>query len=150
MEGDELYPTTDVYNSIIYAFSRACDSVAAEFYFLEMQKKGLRYTEQSYNSLLNAYARNQSVGVKPYGYLGRYVRPPRSPKSQTEHAMTTLGPEKSAEIISRGLDFDGEGDRRSKYKGQLVDDDDMGLFASSARAAQELNLVRQTSSVLSY
>lgn len=140
MEGDELYPTTDIYNSIIYAFSRACDAAAAEFYFIEMKRKGLPYTEQSYNSLLNAYARNQSVGVRPYGYLGRYVRPAPTPKSPTEEAMVRLGPEKSAEIISRGLEFEGDGDRRSKHKGELVDDDDFGLFASSGRAAQELQL----------
>lgn len=59
MEGAEIAPTVEIYNSIIYAFSRACDARAAEFYFLEMKGKGLEPDCTSYNSLLNAYSRAQ-------------------------------------------------------------------------------------------
>ena len=40
MEGAELRPTTQIYSAIIYAFSRGGDTVAAEFYFWEMKRKG--------------------------------------------------------------------------------------------------------------
>jgi pentatricopeptide repeat protein len=42
MEGAELPPTTEIYNTIIYAFGRAGDAAAAEYYFWEMREKGLR------------------------------------------------------------------------------------------------------------
>ena len=40
MEGAELRPTANIYNAIIYAFSRSGDAAAAEFYFWEMKRKG--------------------------------------------------------------------------------------------------------------
>ena len=40
MEGAELKPNVPIYNAIIYAFSRGGDTVAAEFYFWEMKRKG--------------------------------------------------------------------------------------------------------------
>jgi pentatricopeptide repeat protein len=40
MEGAELKPTTEIYSAIIYAFGRGGDTVAAEFYFWEMKRKG--------------------------------------------------------------------------------------------------------------
>eukprot|EP01041_Mallomonas_annulata_P004851 gene4851-9669_t len=56
MEGAELIPTTGVYNSIINAFSRSGDAIAAEFYFREMRRKKITQDIVTYNSLLNAYA----------------------------------------------------------------------------------------------
>lgn len=41
MEGAELTPDARIYNAIIYAFSRGGDTVAAEFYFWEMKRKGM-------------------------------------------------------------------------------------------------------------
>jgi pentatricopeptide repeat protein len=67
MEREELIPTTDIYNAIIYAFGRACDPNAAEFYFWEMRQKGLEQNTATYNSLLLAYARGQTIGAKTYG-----------------------------------------------------------------------------------
>ena len=57
MEGAEILPTTEIYNSIIYGFARAADAGSAEYYFWEMRKKGLQPTTTTYNSLLTAYAR---------------------------------------------------------------------------------------------
>lgn len=41
MEGAEMRPTKAIYDAIIYAFSRCGDTVAAEFYFWEMKRKGM-------------------------------------------------------------------------------------------------------------
>jgi pentatricopeptide repeat protein len=41
MEGAEIRPTKEIYETIIYAFSRCGDTVAAEFYFWEMKRKGM-------------------------------------------------------------------------------------------------------------
>ena len=140
MEGAEIYPNTEVYNSIIYAFSRSCDAVAAEFYFLEMKSKNLKTTKESYNSLLNAYARNQAVGIKPYGYLGRYVRPEKAAKSALESDMLRIGAERSAEIISENIDYEGDGGRKDKYKGKLIDYDE-SFDTPRNRAAAEISMV---------
>ena len=72
MEGTEIYPTTEIYDNVIYAFARACDASAAELYFMEMKAKGIRSSIKSYNILFTAYSREQSVGVKPYGTKGRW------------------------------------------------------------------------------
>ena len=120
MEGAEIYPTTEVYNSVIYAFSRACDSDAAEFYFLEMRAKGLRHNVTTYNSLFNAYARAQSVGVKPYGYLGRYVRPEKKPVGKLQKAMMKIGAVNVAKIMTENLTMEGAGQGR-KHRDKLVD-----------------------------
>jgi pentatricopeptide repeat protein len=57
MEGQELMPNTDVYNSILYAFARAGDGVAADFYLQEMKKKQIKPSESSYNYVITAYAK---------------------------------------------------------------------------------------------
>jgi pentatricopeptide repeat protein len=57
MEGQELMPNSDVYNSILYAFARAGDGVAADFYLQEMKKKQIRPTETTYNYVITAYAK---------------------------------------------------------------------------------------------
>lgn len=97
MEGAELKPTVEVYNSIIYAFARPGDAVAAEYYFWEMQRKGITPTRTTYNSLLTAYARSQSVGLKEFGIQGRFVRrdPVLSPETR---AIRDIGPEAMHEI----------------------------------------------------
>jgi len=74
----------------MYAFSRAADAQATEFYFLEMKRKGLPLTITSYNTLLNAYARNQAVGVRPYPYKGRYAKPKPREKSDRELDLATV------------------------------------------------------------
>ena len=71
MEGYELIPNDKIYGAIIYAFGRANDAKAAEYYFWEMRQKGIPQNAWSYNALLNAYARSQLVGAKKYGYTVR-------------------------------------------------------------------------------
>lgn len=73
MEGTEIYPNVEIYNNILHAFSRACDASAAELYFLEMKTKGITYDIKSYNILLSAYSREQSVNIRPYANKGRFV-----------------------------------------------------------------------------
>lgn len=57
MEGAELLPTTEVYNSIIYAFGKCGDADAAEFYFWEMRRKGLEQNTDTYNLMFAALAK---------------------------------------------------------------------------------------------
>jgi len=117
MEGAELIPNTVIYNSIIHAFAKAGDSVAAEFYFIEMKKKGIRPDITTYNSLLNAYSRKQAVNVEPYGYIGRYAKPPEKPPGELEQMMLDIGPEKTNEIISSTIyarDYNLEKGKRQK------------------------------------
>ena len=76
MEGAELQPTTEVYNNIIYAFSIPGDYISAEFYYWEMLRKGLLPDSNTYANLLLAYSRNCSVGLKSWGYPGRFIRKP--------------------------------------------------------------------------
>lgn len=56
MEGQELIPNAEVYNSIIYAFAKAGDAAAADFYLQEMKRKKIHPTVKSYNYLFNAFA----------------------------------------------------------------------------------------------
>jgi pentatricopeptide repeat protein len=67
IEADQFVPTVALYNSIIYAFARARDSKAAEYYFWEMKEKGLKPDTLTYDSLLLALAREQAIGAKTYG-----------------------------------------------------------------------------------
>ena len=57
MEGSELVPTTEVYDSIIHSFGKAGDAAAAEFYFWEMREKGIEQTSTTYKHLFEAFAR---------------------------------------------------------------------------------------------
>ena len=64
MEGSELVPNTEVYDNIIYAFGKAGDVTAAEYYFWEMRAKGIEQTASTYNNLFFALARcDTGVGV---------------------------------------------------------------------------------------
>jgi len=105
MEGKELIPTAEVYESIIYGFGRARDPVAAEYYFWEMLRKGIKPTAACYESLFNAYMLAQSVGAKRYGSLGRYSRPPPKPLSAKDQAMVDVGPVKAAQLSKLLLFF---------------------------------------------
>jgi pentatricopeptide repeat protein len=64
IEGAELKADTTIYNTVIYAFARAGDSAAAEYYFWEMRRKGLAQNDVTYNSLMFAYSAAQTVGAK--------------------------------------------------------------------------------------
>jgi pentatricopeptide repeat protein len=97
MEGEELTPTPEIYNSIIYAFSRAGDAVASEFYFWEMRRKGIPMDAFTYNSLLNSFSKSQAIGAKDYGIKGRFVRPKDKEDTQFEKDYKALGATKSVE-----------------------------------------------------
>ena len=102
IEGAELEPTVEIYDAIIYAFGRAGDATAAEYYFWEMQWKGLLPTTVTYNNLLNAYAKAQAVGAARYGRKGRYVRPAARDPTPDEQAIMDAGPGKVREALSEG------------------------------------------------
>lgn len=67
MEGQELFPTTEVYNSLIYAYGKAGDAAAAEFYLWEMRRKGLAQDCVTYSNVMYAYSAAQAVGAARYG-----------------------------------------------------------------------------------
>ena len=127
-----------IYNSLIYAFGKAGDAQAAEFYYWEMQYKGLAPNSETYNNLLNAYAKEQSIGARTYGRKGRYVKPLPRPPTHEEQALMDVGPRRAAELMSEGLYFSGDGDvvgRKAKHKGQLRDiltDGDTQLSSSAS------------------
>ena len=89
MEGCEIAPTSEIYNSIIFAFAKAGNPVAAEFYFWEMRRKGLEQSTVTYSNLISAFAWSQSVGAQRYGRLGTFVRAPlyKSPTKDQEDLM---------------------------------------------------------------
>ena len=121
MEGAELAPTTEIYNAIIYAFGKAGDCAAAEFYFWEMRAKGIAQTRVTYNALFDAYAKSQSVGARHYATRGRYVRPPERPKTKEEKLFLEVGNKKITEIMSQGLWQDIELERGKRQVGPLED-----------------------------
>lgn len=98
MEGKEMIPDAGVYESLIYAFGRARDPVAAEYYFWEMVRKGIDATPAAYENLFNAYKLAQSVGAKRYGTLGRYSRPAPKKLSPVDQALVDIGPVRAAEL----------------------------------------------------
>ena len=98
MEGAELEPTAQVYNNIIYAFAKANDPGAAEFYFWEMRQKGIEQSSVTYSNLFLALAGAQRVGASTYGALGRWVRPPEAEKTDYEKAYLKIGSEKAMEM----------------------------------------------------
>eukprot|EP00981_Chlorochromonas_danica_P006213 scaffold1307_cov166-Ochromonas_danica.AAC.35 len=102
METHEMMPTTAIYNKVIYAFGKAGDPVAAEFYFWEMQQKGLSIDRETFVNLLDAYAYAQNVGASTYGWKGRYIPKPER-MSLEKLAAKELGPLRMARYISEGL-----------------------------------------------
>ena len=109
IEGQELLPSVRIYKMLIQAFAEARDPVAAEYYFWELQRKALSATpaemEGVYASLLQAYAKAQSVGAKYYGNLGRYSKAPPRPPTPDEEAMLEVGPERVAAICKQQLNL---------------------------------------------
>lgn len=97
MESNEILPNIEIYNAVIYGFGRACDAKAAEFYFWEMKRKGIQPDATTYNSFLNALAREQLVGRRVAGTLGRWTRPPQR-LNREQLAALKLGPNKMAEL----------------------------------------------------
>lgn len=98
MEGKELVPTNGIYESLIMAFAQARDPVAAEYYFWEMKRKGLRVRDSAYENLLEAYMMSQSVGAAKYGSLGRYNKPAPKKLTRDEQAMVDIGPARVAAL----------------------------------------------------
>ncbi len=98
MEGKEMVPDVSVYNAIIESFGLAGDSVSAEYYFWEMSRKGITPNTQTYIKLLDAYAKNQSIGAADYGWKGRYHRPAEELLSEEEVAMKEVGAHRTAEL----------------------------------------------------
>jgi len=122
MEGAEMMQETSTYNAIIHAFSRAGDPIAAEFYYWEMKKKGLQPDLVTYNTLLNALARGQSVGAKRYGYKGRYVRPAEKTPTRDQQAFMDIGVERANELRSQNVWQDTDHlERGSRQKTKLTD-----------------------------
>lgn len=98
LEGAEIIPDVDIYNEVIHAFAQAGDSLAAEYYFWEMRRKGISANVNTYIYLLDSYAKAQSIGAANYGWKGRYVRPAEELLTEEEEAMKALGPEKTARL----------------------------------------------------
>lgn len=153
MEGAELVPTTEIYNAIIYAFGKAGDCAAAEFYFWEMRSKGILQTVVTYNALLDAYAKSNSIGARHYGNRGRYVRPPDRPKTAEEEQFQRLGSSKTTKVMSQGLWQDVQLERGKRQVSQLEDladnvDDEEELMAQlgyMARRQANDNISRHSS-----
>uniref|UniRef100_A0A7S3GUE0 Uncharacterized protein n=1 Tax=Spumella elongata TaxID=89044 RepID=A0A7S3GUE0_9STRA len=125
MEGKELIPTAEVYESIIYGFGRARDPVAAEYYFWEMLRKGIKPTVACYENLFNAYMQAQNVGAKRYGALGRYSRPAPKPLSPLNQAMVDVGPVKAAQLMTSGMFTDytfDKNDHGKRTKKPVIED----------------------------
>eukprot|EP00596_Hydrurales_sp_CCMP1899_P009749 CAMPEP_0119036198 /NCGR_PEP_ID=MMETSP1177-20130426/3729_1 /TAXON_ID=2985 /ORGANISM="Ochromonas sp, Strain CCMP1899" /LENGTH=1120 /DNA_ID=CAMNT_0006995643 /DNA_START=103 /DNA_END=3462 /DNA_ORIENTATION=+ len=121
IEGAELKPDTAIYNTVIYAFARAGDSAAAEYYFWEMRRKGLEQNDVTYNSLMNAYAVSQTVGAKAYGTMGRFVKPREREDTADEKAYKDIGAKKAFEMMSKGLSQDFNLERGNRQKTKLED-----------------------------
>lgn len=148
MEGAEMAPTTEIYNTIIYAFSRAGDAVAAEFYFWEMRRKGLKQDEYTYASLMFAFAQSQTVGAKTYGSKGRYAKPAARKYNEEEQAYVDVGAKRVTELLSMGISKEYDIERGSRQSGQVVDimDDDEEVQAAFKREimfeAKEIRIKR--------
>ena len=125
MEGAEIIPNTKIYNTIIYAFGRAGDSVAAEYYFWEMKRKGIVQDRVTYNSLLNAFGTEQLVYTKKYnmGIKGRFAKPADEELSEDEKDIATVGATRVAELYTQGIDQDTL-ERGSRQKTVLTDSAD--------------------------
>lgn len=105
MEGKELMPTSAVYESLIMGFAMARDPVAAEYYFWEMKRKGLKVRNSAYENLLEAYMMSQTVGAAKYGCLGRYAKPPPKKLTRDEQAMKDIGHARVAALRKFAFSF---------------------------------------------
>jgi len=120
MEGTELVPTTEVYNSIIFAFGYAGDAQAAEYYFWEMRDKGIPQTLSTYNNMFQALGNAQRVGKGAYMIKPRWVRPPEKEPTEMHRLMLDAGAVKTAELISEMYDYEDPPDRGKRPKGRLL------------------------------
>ena len=150
MEGAELLPNTKIYNTIIYAFGRAGDNIAAEYYFWEMRRKGIHQTRVTYNTLLNAIGTEQLVYVKKYnlGIKGRFSKPPDEELSEDEKDIATVGATRVAKLYGQGIDQEIV-DRGSRQKGVLTDpadDDEDYREAIMDQIRHEAREIRKSSS----
>ena len=98
MEGIEIPPTRKIYDMIIFAFGKAGDAVAAEYYYWEMVRKGFTPSCVTYTNLLEAYGRAQIVGARNYSSKGRYTRRKPQPLSEEEQAALDAGPIRVAQV----------------------------------------------------
>jgi pentatricopeptide repeat protein len=98
MDGKEMIPDAGVYEAVIGGFAKARDPVAAEYYFWEMQRKGIAPTSHVYANLLLSFAQAQSVGANRYGTMGRYSKPPAKKPTPDQQDLIDLGPMKVAKI----------------------------------------------------
>lgn len=121
MEGLELKPEASTYDTIIHAFGKAGDAVAAEFYYWEMVRKGFTPSPKTYCILMYALSRACSVGAREYGYRGRYVRRPKRQLTQEEKDYREIGPERMAQYEFSGL-FGNE--RKERGSRQFTDVED--------------------------
>jgi pentatricopeptide repeat protein len=95
LEANEIVPDAVIYNEIIRAYAETGDSLSAEFYFWEMKRKGLELDKYIYGSLLDAYAKAQSIGAPRYGKKGRFIKPKEFTRSDQEEALRLVGVKKS-------------------------------------------------------
>jgi pentatricopeptide repeat protein len=98
IEGREREPEREIYDAVIESYALAGDSVGAEYYFWEMQRKGLSPQVSTYAHLLEAYAKSQSVGASTYGWKGRFHRPGEEKLSEEEMAMKEIGAHRATEL----------------------------------------------------
>jgi pentatricopeptide repeat protein len=148
IEAAEFEPNLKIYNAIINVFAQCGDPMAAEYYFWEMQRKGIPPDGTTYNVLLEAYARAQSVGVK-YGHKGRYTPPPPRPLTENEKAMREIGALRTGHIMASGVFAEpvqpGRGTKNEEKKIVLVDiyDDEEAREAAMTKIRQEAEKLRE-------
>jgi pentatricopeptide repeat protein len=137
VEGQELMPDLNLYNSVIYAFSKVGDGVAAEFYLQEMKRKNISPNTTSYNHVFTAYANNQLVGAKTYGKLGRYVRPAPPPDTERQALYKEAGFDVVNEELSKTFI---KPDAPTRGKRQKTQYEDLYEFDDEAQEDFEANL----------
>ena len=97
MEGCEIFPTSEVYENILHAYSVPGDIISAEFYFWEMKRKGLEMTPTAYTNLLLAHSHNSSVGLKKWGYNQRFVKK-QEQLTEDQKVVRKIPPAKMAKL----------------------------------------------------
>jgi pentatricopeptide repeat protein len=104
IEAKQMIPTRRIYNEVIRACGEFGDSVAAEYYFWEMKRKGLTPDQVTYRNLFISYARANSLGGSKYSFHPRYVRKPEKPKGELDEAERLIGPAAKFKLESEGFD----------------------------------------------
>eukprot|EP01033_Poteriospumella_lacustris_P015530 gene15531-11111_t len=151
MEAAEYKPNKSIYTALINTFAQPGDAMAAEYYFWEMHRKGIQPDANTFNALLEAYARAQSVGLK-YGFKGRYTPPKPQPMSEDERAMIEIGAARYGKLMAAGLTAEplqpGRGTKNELKKTILIDsfeDSDAreATMSQIRREAQEIRVARR-------